>query len=282
MNEENIKKIQDVIAKDLPSTSNVDILSARLHRITGLSEETTKVIANEWKKAVGTVAVVLIAVALFKQYKVSTLRQSEESALVLSNIQAQYASLLTSGDINSESSKPGTEESRPNSDPQTLRARAAISFRDNLALFSRHKSNPSFQDIGLIYHALDKIESGDIPGGRSTLQKDMRIAVGSTLVEPSPSKLITHSDFTKELGKLLLIKTSLRDSNANIAEIRERLKQVAFESQMVSVEAIVMLFRLCSSTEDRVVASEVMNKVLAVHPEFSELLQSEAKSYGII
>jgi hypothetical protein len=276
--------------------SSYDELAEHLKSVEGPEHDIAMLLALNWQRLLGALALVLLAVWLVGEGMESSQKRKAEAAQYFSGVQQSFASLVdeaSAPEAAGEGKNTEPEERKENAeqagkqdsakDSNDAIARARTSFNDNLSLLEESFQGNVYAELAGLYRALESMEQSDIKKAREVLSP-FKVETG-LLPRKGDKKGLAQEDFSRELAALLYARVMLLDPAQNRAELRSYVKGLVENASFINIEALVFLFRLSdssgSSPEEREEALLVARKLSEARSELREAISLELSSMGL-
>ena len=226
--------------KPRKSTDDVDALADQLRAIEGVDDNLATFIAENWQRILGGIALGMLAIWLFGQYRQSEAKRAGEAAFHFAKLQQ---------DASNETSNKAVVDS-------------------NLKILDSSYSGNIYQGLGTLYKARAIAAEGKNEEARALLAEFRETTPGS-----NRDKLLS------ELASLLDARILLRDQNSS-SEGKQALKALSKSASFVTVEALVTLLRISSNDQERSETVSLAEEIISNRPELSDLVTREFSNLG--
>jgi hypothetical protein len=224
------------------NNNNQSSLYDELLETPGLSEDTAEILARNWKKLLSLLFIILAVVVIVGEFQASQKRKEEEASLQFAAIQKIFSS-----DELEEKAK----------------------FQQNLSLLQESYSDSIYSRLGYLYYAALNI----IQGGNEEAKSKLMPLIQSP--PSSNSKQQLPKQFIYELASLLYAKSYLSGEMPNVEEARMHLSNLSLNSQLVTIDAILTLYRISETDSERNEALRIAKEAIS---NLSGELASQARN----
>jgi len=230
------------------STSDLEELSERLRGTDGKHGDLSDIIANNWQKLLGSLAVVLLTVALIGEYRSAENRKIGEASLRF-------------------------EDARSSLDNPDI-------LREKLRVLTTGHSDSLYGKIAPLYAASADIQTKDFDKARERLaQFDLGIVNGTRSAVLDEE--ITPEEFVNELASLMYLRMLVAEKKTEKAKLAELIGNLVSGAKFVNLEALIMLFRLANTEEERKNAQAAATELVSSRPTLRETARVELGNLGI-
>ena len=259
MSEEKLNAIKDAIVKNNHNTSDVDVLAKRLTGkrcgggcgCGGGSDEITARIAQSiainWRRYAFIIVVFIAALAVNDLYKKDKAKNSAEAAMAFFNIQTAFDSL-----------------NNKDFDKDKVFANLTLDF--DVA-----GKSPAYKNLSALYTALFKLQNNKADEALKILEDNFNLKKATTkeLTEPLKGKKTTVESLTSELAELVYIRALLSRPDADLHDIRSKLRQLIYRSNIVTVSAFSLYSSTAVSDNDYEAVIDLANLLKNKRPELT-------------
>jgi len=244
-------------------------LSTRLNALEGVNEDMAAFLAHNWQRFFGALCVVLLGVVLYHQYQGTQAARHSEAAQRFEEAQRQFRRVVMP-----ESPPEGTDAAKD------AEAQSATLF-EQLKLLESSQGENFYGKVAGLYRAQTLIDQGRPDEAESALQ-DYKWRSFEGIRAAKTTADVKNNPLEDELAALLEARALISK-----ADDTERLKGRALLSGLVlggrflNLEALLALYRISESAEQRKEADDRATELLAVRPELREIIQTQLSASGI-
>ena len=260
MSEEKLRAIRDAITKNSHNTSDVEVLADRLAGrgcagrtgggcSCGSGDEITTKIAESirvnWRGYLATIIVFIAALAASDWYKKHQQLTSAEGSEALYNIQTAFDSL-----------------DNKDFDANKVFANLALNFR-NAEKSSAHKN------LAVVYTAIFKLKDNKIDEALKVLDDyfHFKTTTAKDLTEPLKGKKTTVDGLINEVAEMVYIRALLSKPNSDMQDIRSRLRQLIYRSNVVTASAFALYSKTAAPGNETAAVADMANLLRVKRPE---------------
>jgi hypothetical protein len=252
-------------------TSRVDELAERL-KAANADPTVAALILDNWQRTVGTIAIVVLGFWLYNEYQA---RQTEQVGELSHRFDEARRSLVTLT-IEKEVTKPDPAKPEVEEKAKADLASALKGDDDAFDLLKTTGSGTAYSTFAETYRALSSAYQGNTEEALEKL-KSFKPEQYFSAAEPTPSQQVHGINVTQEAAALL----AARIQAAKDVELaRKQLSGLALSAQFVNSEALLSLFRLAQTAEQRAAAEAVAHRVIQARPEQLDQIQSDLGQFG--
>lgn len=249
--------------------ARVDELADRL-RAANADPTLVSILLDQWQRAVGTIAIVLLGFWLYNEYQA---RQTEQVGELSRRFDEARRSLVT---LTVEREAPENQDPAAAEQAKKDLDTAIKGANDTFDLLKTTGSGTAYSNFAEIYSGLTAAYQGQPE------EAIKRLAVFKpeqyfTATEASASAPVHGAAVTQEAAALLTARLGA-EKDPELA--RKQLSSLALSAQYVNSEALLSLFRLIQTGEQRTVAEAVAHKVVLARPEQLDQIQSDLAPFG--
>ncbi len=247
--------------------SRVDELADRL-RAANADPTIANLILDNWQRTIGTIAIVFLGFWLYNEYQA---KQSEQVGELSRRFEEARRSLLTLTVERETPAEPAKSEEEKN-DLETGIKGADEAFK----LVGSQGGGTAYSTFAEIYRSLASAYQNNAYEALADLKKfNLEQYYGAT--EPSASMPVKGINVTNEVAALLAARlTAAKDQDL----ARKQLSGLSLSAQFVNCEALISLFRLAQTTEQKSQAESIAKKVVLARPEQLDMIQSDLAPFG--
>ena len=249
--------------------ARVDELADRL-RAANADPTLVSILLDQWQRAVGTIAIVLLGFWLYNEYQA---RQTEQVGELSRRFDEARRSLVT---LTVEREAPENQDPAAAEQAKKDLDTAIKGANDTFDLLKTTGSGTAYSNFAEIYSGLTAAYQGQPE------EAIKRLAVFKpeqyfSATEASASAPVHGAAVTQEAAALLTARLGA-EKDPELA--RKQLSSLALSAQYVNSEALLSLFRLIQTGEQRTVAEAVAHKVVLARPEQLDQIQSDLAPFG--
>lgn len=240
------------------SNTSVADLEQGLRGLDNADQDIADLLANNWQRVLGVLALVLLAVWLYNQHNIATQNRQYSASESYVNIQAAYQSLAQQ----SSTADPKSEQTARN---ETL-------MKENIKLLKASSQDSVLSNFAEIYDA-------------QLLINQQKYTEADTLLKPLIEKGISAQNKTSresiagDLASVLSARALLLQGEKQSAS--DILYRILQNGGIASVEAAVILASIADSDSERSKLIDAAKNASASHSSLAEDIAQELEKFGI-
>ena len=267
--------------------SRVDELAERL-RAANADTTLTTIILDNWQRTVGTVAIVFLGFWLYNEYQA---KQNEQIGELSRRFDEARRSLVTltvdrpaeDAAAAAEATDPAAKKEPPAGDAAAKAEQtkkdldaAVKGANDTFDLLQTTGSGTAYSTFADTYRALASAYRGESAEAVNRL-KVFKPEKYFTATEPTASQQATGTSVTAEAAALL---TARLNADQNLDLARQQLSALSLSAQFANSEALLSLFRLSETEDQKTAAISVARRVIIARPEQLDQIQADLAPFG--
>ncbi len=241
--------------------ASIDDLSHRLSAIDGVNEDTALFLAHNWKRFLGALGVLILAVVLYYQYKGTQHARLGEAAQRFDEASRGLAKM-----------NGATPEA-----PVDEKTRGA--FFEQLKLLETSNRDSLYGKISGLYAAEAYIIQKEYPAAEAALAK-YDSASYAAITAPKNSAEAEKSPVQAELAALLKARLMIARGDTDLAPARKHLTGVALGGRVMNHEAHLARLRIITTPAAHAEAKKTASSLLTARPELREIITSQLSTAG--
>ena len=220
--------------------ASIEELAKRMVTIDNSDEDLAKMLANNWQNILWAVILLGVGIVVFREFQATKAKKAEEISQRFSEVQQDFQKLL--------SGKPEDK--------------ASPALAQNLHLLTTSYSDESYGRLAAVYEAALLRSEKKYDEARQSLAKFPVGGLFGTVAAKTLNE-VEKNDLVLELAALLVVRLGLDDGKTGVAEIRKQLTGLAYGSRFATGEALLSLFRLSHTPEEKAEARQVAKNVFS-------------------
>ena len=235
------------------SNTSIADLEKGLRGLEDADEDLAELLANNWQRVLGLLALCLSGVWVFNQYKVATLKRQYSASESFANVQNAFEQLGTS-------------------DAEEVLEKNKSLMSENIKHLKSSADDSVLTLIADLYTAQQLIRTQKYSEADTALKP---------IIEQGAKQLdrTSHIAVVGELADLLLARSLILQSQPDAA--RKSLFNLLSQGGATSVEAAVVLASISTTADERKSLADAAKNASASHPVIAEDLKTELNKFGI-
>ena len=242
------------------SEEDVDALGERLRSLEGVDKDIAELLAQNWQRFIGAVAIVLVCVWLFGKYKDITVERRGSASDRFTSVQEDFS------DIFSADNKLEAGE----------RQKLIDRFQSNISQLASSSQAGAYSDFAKLYRSAASLADSRYDEALEQLA-DFNLS-SFAQSEPISSSSYDSDNFVRELAALLYARINIAKGDEQATQY---LSNLAKNSRVIGVEALVTLGRLAKTDEERNEVKSLAKQLVQLRPELSEAIRVEMGNLGL-
>ena len=233
------------------SGASVDQLAERLREAENVDQDLATIVAENWQKVLGLLVCMLLAIWVVEEYKSAKQKKLGEASDKFVLIQESY--------------KSAAEDN-------------ATVIQQNVKALNAEAEAPFYGKTAPLYDAKLLFEKGEFEAAKNVLASfDIEPIIDGKFVA-NEAKL-SSAQISNELAVLLLSRILI--SEDSLDQARKYLIGLSKAGTVTSVEALIILYRIAETTEQKDAALAAVREVRTAKPQYGEALEREFRTLGV-
>lgn len=245
------------------SGAGVDELARRLREAENVDPDLATIVAENWQKVLGALVCMLLVIWVVEEYNSAQMKKVGEASDKFVLIQETYEAAEEPGELAAE----GAEDKN-----------APTVVEQNVKALSASSDTPFYSKTAPLYMAKLAFEKGDFEKAKDILSSfNIERILNGTF--SSNNTQLQSDTVANELAALLLCRVLISENKMDQA--RQYLTGLAKAGTVTSLEALIALYRIAETSDQKAQAIAVAQEVKTAKPQYLESMDREFSALGV-